>query len=265
MNEITSLKTLDIPDATVNGIEKMLNSFWWVGGNNNNRGIRWLSWERLTCAKVEGGLGFRDFKVFNMAMVAKQGWKIITRPETLVGKIFKARWSMGDGRKIKVMTDPWLREARSGWMRALQSQSAYNLRVNDLMLEEEKQRDTFRIIQLFSHDMTDKIFDVPLFQEVTEDSLVWKEEKNGEYMVRSGYKHLLREKEVGRRRGIIGSWRVCRINGYGIMRGKKTLSWEHKKSTCGKIDIEHKLSVIIQELINRFNINFLGDHRGKGG
>jgi hypothetical protein len=27
-----------IPDATVNDIEKMLNSFWW-GGDNNNKGI----------------------------------------------------------------------------------------------------------------------------------------------------------------------------------------------------------------------------------
>ncbi|MCI46962.1 RNA-directed DNA polymerase (Reverse transcriptase), partial [Trifolium medium] len=44
-----------IPDATVNDIEKMLNSFWWEGGNNN-KGITWLSWERLACAKEIGGL-----------------------------------------------------------------------------------------------------------------------------------------------------------------------------------------------------------------
>ncbi|CAJ2659660.1 unnamed protein product [Trifolium pratense] len=80
-----------IPDTTMNEIERMLNSFWW-GGGSNNKGIRWLSWERLACAKGEGGLGFRDFKAFNMAMVAKQGWKIMARPETLVAKIFKARY-----------------------------------------------------------------------------------------------------------------------------------------------------------------------------
>lgn len=51
----------------------MLNSFWWGEGGNNNKGIRWFSWERLTGSKNEGGIGFYDFKAFNKAMVAKQG------------------------------------------------------------------------------------------------------------------------------------------------------------------------------------------------
>jgi hypothetical protein len=80
-----------ILDATVNDIEKMLNSFWW-GGGKNNKGIRWLAWERKACAKEIGGLGFRDFKAFNLAMVAKQGWKIMTQPETLVARMFKERY-----------------------------------------------------------------------------------------------------------------------------------------------------------------------------
>lgn len=54
------------------------------GGNNNNRGIRWMTWEKLTCSKEEGGLGFIDLKAFNMDMVAKQGCNLLTRPHTLV-------------------------------------------------------------------------------------------------------------------------------------------------------------------------------------
>ncbi|XP_058745919.1 uncharacterized protein LOC131618775 [Vicia villosa] len=41
-----------IPDGVVNNIEKMLNSFWWDGGGNN-KGIRWLAWDRMTSLKSE--------------------------------------------------------------------------------------------------------------------------------------------------------------------------------------------------------------------
>lgn len=60
----------------------MLNSLWW-GGGNNNKGIRWPSWDKLSFTKNKGRLGFKDFKPFNLAMVAKQGWHLMTKPKSL--------------------------------------------------------------------------------------------------------------------------------------------------------------------------------------
>jgi hypothetical protein len=69
----------------------MMNSFWW-GGGANNKGVWWLAWDRMTLLKAQGGMGFRDLRAFNLAMIAKQGWNIMTKPHTLVAKLFKAMY-----------------------------------------------------------------------------------------------------------------------------------------------------------------------------
>lgn len=80
-----------VPNAVVNDIEKMFNSFGW-GGGSNNKGIKWLAYDKLTCTKKEGGMGFRDFKVFNLDMVAKQGWSMLIKPHSIVSRVFKAMY-----------------------------------------------------------------------------------------------------------------------------------------------------------------------------
>lgn len=42
--------------------------------------------------KNEGGLGFKELEAFNLAMLGKQVWRMLTKPETLVAKVFKARY-----------------------------------------------------------------------------------------------------------------------------------------------------------------------------
>jgi hypothetical protein len=61
-----------IPDSTIKEIERMMIYFWW-GGGANNKGIRWLAWDRMIQPKSHGGMGFRDLHVLNLAMIPKQG------------------------------------------------------------------------------------------------------------------------------------------------------------------------------------------------
>jgi hypothetical protein len=97
----------------------------------------------MTKSKKEGGLGFRDLYGFNLAMLARQAWRMLTNPESLCAKVLKAKyfpncsileassspgvsytwrsilkgvgllkegivWRVGDGTNINIWTDPWL-------------------------------------------------------------------------------------------------------------------------------------------------------------
>jgi hypothetical protein len=42
--------------------------------------------------KVKGGMGFRDMRLFNKALLARQVWKLIQYPESLCAILLKARY-----------------------------------------------------------------------------------------------------------------------------------------------------------------------------
>lgn len=65
-------------------------TYWW--DNESGGGIHWLAWDRMSMAKGVGGLGFKQLHNFNLALLGKQGWLLLTNPTTLVARIFQARY-----------------------------------------------------------------------------------------------------------------------------------------------------------------------------
>jgi hypothetical protein len=49
-----------LPNTLLDEIEKMMNAFWWGNGGANNKGMHWLSWDKLSVHKRHGGMGFKD-------------------------------------------------------------------------------------------------------------------------------------------------------------------------------------------------------------
>jgi hypothetical protein len=68
-----------------------ISNYWW-GTSVDNHKIHWLRWSNLTDPKTEGGMGFRDMNLFNQAMLGKQGWRLLDRPNALCSRVLKGKY-----------------------------------------------------------------------------------------------------------------------------------------------------------------------------
>ncbi|XP_075645524.1 putative mitochondrial protein AtMg00310 [Castanea sativa] len=86
-----TMSCFKLPDSLCEELTNMIRNFWW-GQKKEERKIAWLSWEKMCVPKFEGGMGFKQLKEFNLALLAKQGWWLQTGQKSLVFRVFKAKY-----------------------------------------------------------------------------------------------------------------------------------------------------------------------------
>jgi hypothetical protein len=197
-----------LPKTLIADIERKINAFWWGHGGATNRGLHWMSWEKLSVQKSYGGMGFKDLTSFNAAMLGKQAWKFVTDATSLVSRLFKARyfpqsdffdariginlsfvlhsilsakdlvrrgakWSIGTGAAIPLMNQPWL--AFSGCISVYNTGNTHfcSRRASELIELTTKSWKQTLLNYLFDQATVTQILNTPLFPQVTEDRLVW--------------------------------------------------------------------------------------------
>ena len=71
-----------LPKGCINKIQSMCTNFLW-GGRIDQRSTAKISWKTICLPKSEGGLGLRDFGVWNKTLCLKLIWIILTKTASL--------------------------------------------------------------------------------------------------------------------------------------------------------------------------------------
>ena len=88
---IYSMNCFKLSSVTCKKITSSISSYYW-GGCPEKRKMHWLNWPNMTRSKLHGGMGFRDIPTFNLAMLGKQGWRLMMKPQSLFARVLKGKY-----------------------------------------------------------------------------------------------------------------------------------------------------------------------------
>ena len=169
-------------------------------------------------------MGFRDVLAFNLAMLAKQAWRLIHNNQSLFYRVYKARyfpncsfmlaelgpnpsfvwrsllaardviregstWRVGDGQNIGVLLDKWLQN-KSVFLNELDDQ----MRVSNLINHDTRQWDRGELVATFTQSTCAEILALLLNHLDSQDNLIWTANKTQQFSIKSTYRIALKLK-----------------------------------------------------------------------
>lgn len=185
-------------------------------------------WSFLGKANNLGGMKFRDLEDFNLAVFAKNNWKFMQDPTSLVAKVYKSKyfnkesildaklgssslfiwrsiwmarevlqecliWHVGNDKQIKIWGYKWLAKPSNFSVQSPISFLGVEAKVCELIEEDVHQWKEDTIKAHFNEKEATIICNLPINIRGGEDKLTWNWSKNGKFYVWSAY-YLLQEK-----------------------------------------------------------------------
>ncbi|XP_057443259.1 uncharacterized protein LOC130735191 [Lotus japonicus] len=199
------------PAGVLKESKKIVRRFLWGAKENENK-LAWVSWSKICRPKEEGGLGVRDWGLFNKALLGKWRWRLLKDKDNLWSKVLHAKYKntvpvdasswwkdlnlmcfdeglggwmedglcqkIGEGNDTKFWHDNWLgsRPLRDIYVRLYYLSTQQNHTIEESLVDElHQQVCNFTLI------------------EGARDDWVWNKEEGGVFTVKSAFEILLGE------------------------------------------------------------------------
>ena len=88
---VFAMSCFRLPKTLLRSINSIMANYWW-SSDVHIRKIHWVAWDKLCLPKYIGGIGFTNLECFNQALLAKQAWKLLTSPLSLLSLFLKSRY-----------------------------------------------------------------------------------------------------------------------------------------------------------------------------
>jgi hypothetical protein len=187
--------------------------------------MHWLAWDKISIPKGDDGMGFRDMAAFNVALLGKQGWRLMSSPDSLLAQVLRGRYyhsgdfmnataprtasrtwrailagrealsqgiirRVGTGESISIWEHNWIPSSRT-LCPLFRPNAAPAEMVSELINQDSKQWDMHSLAANFCQADIDRIIQIPLSTRADEDWLAWAHERSGIYTVKSAYRMLV--------------------------------------------------------------------------
>jgi hypothetical protein len=210
-----------LPISVCDDLTRLIRNYWW-GSDRGKRKSHWINWPSLLRSKAQGGLGFRDMRLFNQALLARQAWRLIVFPNSLCARVLKAKyyphgnlidsnpsstWTaiafgldllkkgliyrVGNGNDIRVWRDNWI--PRQTCLKVLSPRRNCRIRRVSELLDDQMRWKEDLVRNTFQQIDADIILKIKPSRRQANDVLAWQPEKSGSFSVRSAYKLALNE------------------------------------------------------------------------
>ncbi|KAF7151487.1 hypothetical protein RHSIM_Rhsim02G0110700 [Rhododendron simsii] len=204
---------------SLGGKETLIKS---VKGNPEDKGLNSVAWDKLSEAKEQGGMGFRNYRAFNEAMLARQGWRLVMNPQSYWARVLKGiyfpntsfmhaargsraswawlsllhgreilkkgmRWQIQNGKNTDFWGDAWIPSLPGFKISSTKPPSSTIEKVSDAIDPRRGTWDKQKLEGEVSQEDLEAIRNIPLPVRDREDQLVWHYNSDGIYSVKSGY------------------------------------------------------------------------------